>query len=278
MATYVKWAFTFGVKFKVDVCAREVAVGVRCQLVLRGEGLRADPHDRRERHYRDLKLGVHPLGLDRALLAELAEISRRDYEQNARRSADRLALSLSHLLPTFGAVSRAAQPGRRRRGRNKRLEERAANGTINRELAALKRLFALAIKNEKLYRRPHIEMLKENNTRQGFFEREQLDAVGRLLPEATRPVVTFAYLIGWRVRSEVLPLQWRQVDLEASTVRLEPGTTKNGEGRTVYMTPELRACREGQRAATDAVQRARARVVAQVFHRDGEPIKTFRKS
>ena len=54
-----------------------------------------------------------------------------------------------------------------------------------------------------------------------------------------RPVVTFAYVTGWRINSEVLPLQWRQVDLKAGEVRLDPGTTKNLEGRVFYLTSEL---------------------------------------
>ena len=45
------------------------------------------------------------------------------------------------------------------------------------------------------------------------------------LPEELRGVVTFAYLTGWRIRSEVLPLQWSQVDRTRKTVRLEPGST-----------------------------------------------------
>ena len=35
------------------------------------------------------------------------------------------------------------------------------------------RMYRLAIKGEKLYRAPSIEMLPENNARTGFFEREQ---------------------------------------------------------------------------------------------------------
>jgi integrase len=68
-------------------------------------------------------------------------------------------------------------------------------------------------------------------------------------------VVTFGYTTGWRIRSEVLPLQWRQVDFKAGTVRLEPGTTKNREGRTFAMTPDLRACLEAQKAATSSTAR-----------------------
>ncbi|HUM17368.1 MAG TPA: hypothetical protein VL086_16850 [Candidatus Nitrosotalea sp.] len=41
------------------------------------------------------------------------------------------------------------------------------------------------------------------------------------------------------MQSEVLVLERRQLDLAAGTVRLDPGSTKNDEGRVVYLTPEL---------------------------------------
>src|SRR5207244_8464306 len=84
---------------------------------------------------------------------------------------------------------------------------------INRELTVLKRMFSLAIQAGKLVHKPHFPMLRENNVRAGFFERDQYLAVQRHLPKSMQPVVTFAYVTGWRVNSEVLPLQWRQVDL-----------------------------------------------------------------
>jgi len=58
--------------------------------------------------------------------------------------------------------------------------------SVNRELAALKRMFRLAVKGERHQRIPPIEMLKENNARRGFFEREQFEAVRRHLPEDLR--------------------------------------------------------------------------------------------
>jgi integrase len=107
----------------------------------------------------------------------------------------------------------------------------AANATINRELAALTRAYSLGIEAGRVTHKPAIKSLKENNTRKGFFEREQFEAVRGKLPEPLRPLVTFLYLTGWRVNSEVVPLQWRQVDFEGGTVRLDPGTTKNDERR-----------------------------------------------
>ena len=46
------------------------------------------------------------------------------------------------------------------------------------------------------------------------------------------------YYTGWR-KSEILSLQWKQVDLDNRIVKLDPGTTKSGEGRTVVLEGEL---------------------------------------
>ncbi len=50
------------------------------------------------------------------------------------------------------------------------------------------------------------------------------------LPADLCPVIEFAYVTGWRIASEVLPLEWRHVDFQGGEVRLHAGTTKNGEG------------------------------------------------
>lgn len=150
----------------------------------------------------------------------------------------------------------------------------AANATINRELAILKRAFTLAMQGGKVMQRPHIPMLQERNVRQGFFEREQFEAVRKPLSDDVAPVATFAYLTGWR-KSEILALQWRQVDFKAGCVRLEPGTTKNGEGRTFYFTDELKTLLESRKTASVV---GGSRIVPWVFHRNGAPIRTFQKA
>ena len=78
----------------------------------------------------------------------------------------------------------------------------AANATINRELATLKRGFSLAVRGGTLISKPYIPMLKEDNVRKGFFEPEQLEAVLNHLNEDLKPIVVFAYITGWRTISE----------------------------------------------------------------------------
>src|SRR5262249_31477775 len=60
--------------------------------------------------------------------------------------------------------------------------------------------------------------------------------------------------------------------------RLEPGTTKNSEGRAFPLIPELRAIIERRQVITHRCERAQARIIAHVFHRYGKPIKSLRRS
>jgi integrase len=113
-------------------------------------------------------------------------------------------------------------------------------------------MFRLAVDAGKLMTRPKITLLVEDNARPGFFERDQFNAVLRHLPEELRPVVQFAYITGWRAKSEVIKLEWRQIDLKAGEIRLEPDTTKNKAGRTFPFTDELRIPLEAQHASTNA--------------------------
>lgn len=158
-----------------------------------------------------------------------------------------------------------------------RQEAKASNAEINRELAIVKRAFRLALQGAKLLHAPHIPMLREANVRTGFFERDQFEDVRAELPEALRGVVTFAYLSGWRVPSEVLPLQWAQVDRKARVIRLEPGQTKNTEGRTLSydLLPELAKVIDQQWRDHQRLVKA-GRLCPSVFHRDGEPIRDLR--
>lgn len=57
------------------------------------------------------------------------------------------------------------------------------NATVNRELAALKRMFSSTIQAGRLSARLHIPMLEENNTRQGFVDHQSFLALREALPD-----------------------------------------------------------------------------------------------
>jgi integrase len=102
--------------------------------------------------------------------------------------------------------------------------------------------------------------------------------VRKHLPEEIQSMITFAYITGWRMRSEIWPLQWPLVDFKAKIVRLEPGTTKNDKGRIFPFTAEIGQLLEAQRAKTDKLQKKKGVIIPWVFHRDGRPVKEFKRS
>jgi integrase len=218
---------------------------------------------------------AHRLTVDDAMDAVFA-----DYQTNGKATADDVERRWTmYLQPAFGGRKVSSITTADIRDYTKtRLDDGAKPATVNRELSALRRAFSLAVKDGRSLYRPYVPMLREDNIRTGFFDRAQVDAVTTHLPEHLRPVITFAYLTGWRVPSEVLTLTWGQVDLKAGTVRLEPGTTKNDAGRTFIFDamPALKTLLTDQRAVTDATQKRLGRIVPHVFHHEGEPIRDLR--
>jgi integrase len=219
-----------------------------------------------------------------------------DYRTNGKRSLDDVERRIEkHLKPVFGrrrmatittADVRSYVAARQamtlvfkplKQGDPPRMRP-VSNGEINRELTVLKRMFSLAIQAGKLLYKPYIPMLQEDNVRTGFFELEQFQAVRNRLPEAVQGVATFAVITGWRMDSEILPLQWRQIDFVGCTIRLDRGTTKNKEGRVFPLTDDLRTVLEHQKSLRDELARTKGLLCPWVFHRDGKRIKSFRRA
>lgn len=176
----------------------------------------------------------------------------------------------------------------------KRKAEGAKPGTVNRELEAIRRAYKLALAGRKIHHMPHIPRVKENNVRQGFFTRDEVDRLCRHLPAPYDAFTLFAFLTGWR-KDEIRNLKWANVDFIAGVIRLEPGSTKNGEGRSFPMSDELRVLlaetkRRATASANDAPRTASGMVaqrmpatakqfpVDYVFAVAGRPILEFRKN
>jgi integrase len=214
---------------------------------------------------------------EKVMFEDLAQGILSDYKVNKRKSIRRVRLALDHLGRTFaGTPALAITTERVRRYIVDRQEEGASDSTIQKELAALKRAFNLAVQGRMLTTKPHIPSLQVENTRTGFFSMADVERVCEIIGPDLAPVVRFAAWTGWR-KGEILPLEWSQVDFTAGVVRLDPGTTKNREGRIFPFRalPPLADLLEGQRERTRTLERETGQIIPHVFHRDGKPIKSM---
>src|SRR5260370_36042332 len=115
-----------------------------------------------------------------------------------------------------------------------RQAEKAATATVNRELETVRRAFAVAVESNLLSVAPRVPHLRESNARQGFFERDEFEALVHALPQRLRDFTRFAYLTRWR-KGEISSLRWSDVDRDGGAIRLRPEASKNGRGRTVML-------------------------------------------
>lgn len=220
-----------------------------------------------------------------------------EYRNQGRRSLGEAERRLKkHLLPFFGARRMAGITTadvrkfiahRQEQGivnaKGDRIGD-VSNGEVNRELMVLKRMFSISIADGMLSHKPHVPLLAEASPRTGFFETDQMESLLSHLPVDIRPVIEFGHITGWRIQSEVLPLEWRNVDFAAGEVRLDAGTTKNGEGRVFPMTLGLRSVLEQRLAEHETLKQA-GKIEPRVFVRlvgDGhggekvpKPIRSF---
>ena len=224
---------------------------------------------------------VVPIGLPRLTFRVAVRHVLDDYRINRRRSLTDVERHVRlHLAPFFARRRMAAlTTADVRRYIVRRQDEGAKNATINRELSVLKRAFTLAIAAGILTSRPSIALLRENNVRRGFFEPNEFAAILLHLSPDLGDFVSFLYVTGWRWRSEAAQLRWSAVAFEPGEVRLEPGTTKTGDGRVFPFTAVLRTLLARRRTITRERERALGRAVPHVFTREsGAPIGSFNKA
>jgi integrase len=211
-----------------------------------------------------IESGAAPIARpDKVKYADLRADLITHYEVTGEREAKEYGKRLLHLDPFFAHHRAVAIDGAAiTRYSKARLGEGAAAGTINRELGVLGKMLALAVRNRKLAAKPHVQKLEESAPRAGFVDRDMFERIAKHLAPDLQLVVRIAFTYGWRVGSEVLTLQWDQVNIAEKTLRLNPGATKNGEGRVVILTDELAVLFAEQRARVKA---ALGKVTACVF-------------
>ena len=189
--------------------------------------------------------------VERVYFESLAEDLCDNYRNKKNRSLGRLEKSISHLSHFFGNM-RAVEIGSDLIEKYKKLRQKnpgdegareglstgARCATVNRELAALRRMFRLGRDYKKLLEVPKIELLPEADPREGYLTSDDFRRVLRELPKHLRPVVVLLYYTGMRLR-EVLDLRWGQINLEHRTIRLPASRHKNKRPKLIKMDGEL---------------------------------------
>jgi integrase len=213
----------------------------------------------------------------RIKVEELAELLFLDYQLRGRKSLDDVKARWDlHLKPFFGHLkANMVSSDLITAYVVKRQNEGAKGATVNRELAALKRMFRLGYgaTPPKVQRVPTFPKLAERNVRKGFVEDQeyqQLSEAAAAIGVWLRAMLEVAHAYGWRV-SELLNLRVEQLDLLNRIIRLNPGETKNDDGRVVFMTQKvhqlLAQCAAGKKPSDFVFTRG-----------NGKPVRDFRSA
>jgi integrase len=223
--------------------------------------------------------------VDRITYDELARDLRLHYETTGTRGLKEADTRFKALQPFFTGRRAASLKGALAEEYvQQRSQTGVANATINRELATLIRMLRLGYERDKVGKLPVIHKLTEAPPRAGFFERADFEAVRRTLRPDLQLAVRIAHSYGWRMQSEVLALGLSQIDLSAGTLRINPGGSKTGEGRVVYLSSEVKTMIEAQIERVRTLSRTLGRVIPYLFPHlpkgrlQGERIRDFRKS
>ena len=112
-----------------------------------------------------------------------------------------------------------------------------SNSTINNSLRLLIRMFSLARDNSKLTIVPKFELLKEKS-RQGFLPPKMFQKLFDKMPSDFQPMLLLLYSAGVRV-GEAEKIEWPAVNLDAATITLLEGETKNDESRVLPLSDSL---------------------------------------
>ncbi|WP_274370129.1 tyrosine-type recombinase/integrase [Morganella morganii] len=117
----------------------------------------------------------------------------------------------------------------------------ATQATKDRYLAFLRSLFRAAVNDWKwIGKSPTIKVRQKKEIRVRWLTKEEATILIQCMPDVMKPVVMFALATGLR-RSNILNLEWTQIDLQRKVAWIHPEDTKGGKAIGVALNET--ACR-----------------------------------
>ena len=218
--------------------------------------------------------------MQRTKFEELIEDFKQDYTLRGLRTWDRRENCLAHLKPVFGGMLAKGITSERLKGYiEKRLGEKAAPATINRELDCLKRMLVLGSRCSppKVAAVPHFPRLAENNVREGFLEHDEFLSVRGAASDHLKVPISIAYYTGMRMREIISTkgLRWDQVTFaeESGCIRLGSAQTKTKQARVIYLTGDFLRVMLKAKELRDRDYPS----CSYVCHREGQPFDNLRQ-
>jgi integrase len=215
---------------------------------------------------------VDPAKERRYVLSDMLRELERDYERKGNRSFHTVKSAWQHPQAHFEfhrVVDITAEEISAYAA--KRVGDGAAPGSVNLELAALRRGFRLMVEKKMISEAPVIKLFELDNARQGFIDGGDFNALlAEIRNEDVRDIVNFLYNSGWR-SNEARQLRWSWIDLSANMILLPAAYSKSKKARPLPIAGAL----------MDIIERRvklRRLDCEFVFHRKGKSIRQFHKA
>lgn len=153
-----------------------------------------------------------------------------------------------------------------------RRSQKPAIATVNADHATLKHMFSVAERRGIVLTNPakKVPLPDPGNERDRVLTPEEWDSLYSVAPVHLKPILLIAFQLGMRW-GEIMSLTWDCVDIQRGFLRVLGAKSKTGEGRTIPLTPEIKAM-------LTQLAKVRHLNTNHVFLYEGQPIRRIKRS
>lgn len=252
-----------------------------------GTAKKADAEKELRKTKSEIDNGRNPARGDQLTVSDLLQLVIDDYKMRHNKSLNTVIEKMKHIREHFkNRKAKNINRGAIKQYILKRQKAGVNDATINRELAVLRRALRLAGKHGTVEEMRNLRLKEHPKQKDAFRDRAEFEAFREALPKYLHPLVSFAYVTGWRYGT-LVNLKWEHVQGIGDrgkdiTITAPWEIMENGEPLTVT----FRTAHEAARILR--VQRHRQNKwkasqpgnppVEYIFNRDGHRIGDIRHS